>query len=117
MARKYDSMTPADWFRNSTLTMSGTKNGHPTWTELWGRHSIWYENGKWQVGHLMDTYTMVQYTSNTSADCPDLVESWSTGTNTWINFIEKIACRPTIETGKLSSLRVLLTYALSNVLL
>ena len=95
--------------------MSGTKNGYPTWTELWGGHSIWYENGKWQVGHETDMdmvqleVPLVQYTSNTFADCPDLVESWSTGTNTWINFIEKIACRPTIETGKLSSLGVLLT--------
>ena len=106
MARKQQSSD--DWFHNSTLTMSGTKNGYPTWTEWWGSRSIWYENGKWQVGHKMDM-DMVQYTSNTFADCPDLVESWSTGTGTWINFIEKIACRPTIETGKLSSLRVLFT--------
>ena len=59
------------------------KNGYPTWKALRQNLHLWYENGKWQVGYRYepdydgDLMLDVDHTSNTFADCPELVESWS----------------------------------------
>ena len=63
------------------------KNGYPMWKGLMqDRYQIWYNNGKWRVGYKPDNevdYMLgnVHYTSNTFADCPELVESWSIFSN------------------------------------
>ena len=73
-----------------------TQNGYPVWHDLFEEHSIWYENGKWKEGILskgnIQNKVLYQYfTSNTSADCPESVESWSDYTDFHGNWAKSVA--------------------------
>ena len=83
-------------FYNSTFTMSGTIwNGYPVWQDSWEELSLWHENGFWLMGEM----EMVHYKSETFADCPELVESWTTRRHGGLSTdsIEKITCQNTAE--------------------
>ena len=77
--------------------MSGTIwNGYPMWTNLWEEPTfLWYENGVWYMGEM----DKVDYVSDTFADCPELVESWTSLSNEGLstNSIEQITCKNTTE--------------------
>ena len=82
--------------------MSGTIwNGYPMWSYLGEEYFLWHENGTnpgssvWYMGE-MDS---VDYVSNTFADCPELVESWTSLSSGGLSTdsIEKITCRSTAE--------------------
>ena len=81
------------------------KNGYPMWKDLWQQKSLWYESGKWQVGYETDYdgdfMFMVDSTSNTFADCPELVESWSPSFSSYVGTSSvEITCRTAIKPGK-----------------
>ena len=74
--------------------MSGTIwNGYPVWQDSWEELSLWHENGFWLMGEM----EMVHYKSDTFADCPELVENWSSFSigDMSTNSIEKITCQNT----------------------
>ena len=84
------------------------KNGYPMWIDLWQEKMLWYENGKWKVGDELDMdyyrfdddVSLVDATSNTFADCPELVESWSSFSNYGGTSSVEITCRTAIKSGK-----------------
>ena len=104
------------WNMNGNLIHA--KNGYPVWNDLFGEHSIWYEKGKWREGILpkissqgVDGYNpkMVYhyFTSDTFADCPESVESWSGYTDLkgdWTKAVVEIKSGIDIVTSKLCSM-------------
>ena len=59
--------------------LSGTRNGHPKWSNREGGDSIiYYENGKWIIkGESFHRQPI--FISNTSPKCPETVQEWSPG--------------------------------------
>ena len=100
-------------YKMATFNMNGnllnTQNGYPVWKDLFEEHSIWYENGKWKEGILskgaVQNNVLYRYfTSDTSADCPESVESWSGYTDLhgdWTKSVADIKSGIDIVTSKL----------------
>jgi hypothetical protein len=73
-------------------------NGYPMWTDSWEGPEeptfLWHENGVWYMGEM----EKVDYVSDTFADCPELIESWTSLSNELATgSIEKITCQNTAE--------------------
>ena len=59
----------------TTFKLSGVKNGNPTWkTDI--EVDIYYENEKWIIGGGPPKNEKY-FISDSSAECPESVESWS----------------------------------------
>ena len=97
---------------NQPGNLLNTQNGYPVWHDLFEEHSIWYENGMWKEGILskgnIQNKVLYQYfTSNTSADCPESVESWSDYIDfngDWAKSVADIKSGIDIVTSKLCSM-------------
>ena len=105
------------WNMNGNLIHA--KNGYPVWRDLFKEHSIWYEKGKWREGILPrdlgqnnvdghdPNFEYNFFTSDTFADCPESVESWSGYTDLkgdWTKAIAEIKGGIDIVTSKLCSM-------------